>query len=442
MELVRQINNELFPDLIQTYQTLKNSGASDTKIYVVGYPQLVKLGGNCGVNVQLDSEEVLFSKQLINYLNSVIKLATAKAGVFYVDAEDALNGHLLCEAQPGSVAVNGITAGHDRPFSFGPIGTETYHPNDLGHQLLENKILMETNNLTAPMPTANLNIVPPVESGLEFLKAPKSGRTVSIIHYNNDLSGDTLTVQAPFQLNIDGARYAFKPSATYSIELHSNFFSLGTFNTDANGNLSAQIRLPQDVPDGVHKLHVLGSNINGEAIDVYKFVYVVSEEPVTQQPPEDASSTDSTAVTTNDSSTQVTNGTSEQLQPASLLSYVTSASSSPPVQEVNLEIQTATLAVQSFDTTPKIVAIASSPPAIQIISLSSESIVYVEPTVIKPPLANQEQKQASAPVVLGEKTDSQVPHKNSSNKSAFIATVLIVSLISMSFAAKHKTRNK
>jgi len=274
LELVREINNRLFPKLVQTYQIIKNSGAPDARIYVIGYPQIAKPGGNCALNVHLRKEEIVFSKQLISYLNSVIKLATSKAGVFYVDTEDALNDHRLCEAKGGSVAVNGLTLGYDLPTKFGPIGTESYHPNDLGHQLLENKILKATHNLTDSMPVANLGAVPPLENGQEILNAPQSGRTVYPGQHADSLTDEILFIQSPANININGAQYSLKPSASYRIELHSNPVVLGNYLTDTGGNLNAQIQLPANISPGSHTLHIYGTNVAGEAVDIYKTVYV------------------------------------------------------------------------------------------------------------------------------------------------------------------------
>jgi len=87
------------------------------------------------------------SADLIDYLNLVISQAAAKAGVRYVDVSHAFDGHRMCEAISSQVAVNGFTAGTDGgvgPIKF--VGTESYHPNALGHQLLANTIRTQTNN--------------------------------------------------------------------------------------------------------------------------------------------------------------------------------------------------------------------------------------------------------------------------------------------------------
>ncbi|MBI2592224.1 hypothetical protein HYW36_01985 [Candidatus Saccharibacteria bacterium] len=274
LELVREMNNQVFPRLVQTYQTIKSAGAPDSRIYVIGYPQIAKPGGNCALNIHLNQEEILFSEQLISYLNTVIKLATLKAGVSYVDTEDAFNGHRLCEAKPGSVAINGLTLGNDAPFSFGPIGNESYHPNDLGHQLLENNILATTHNLTDPMPIANLSIIPPSEANLGILNAPPSGRAVSALQYDDNISDNLVFAQSSAPLIVDGSQHALKPLTSYRVELHSDPVILGSYSTDATGNLNTQIQIPTSTSPGEHSLHIYGTNLAGDSIDVYKSIYV------------------------------------------------------------------------------------------------------------------------------------------------------------------------
>lgn len=275
LELVRQINNQVFPKLVQTYQKIRAAGPPDMRLYTVGYPQIALPGGDCAVNVRLNNDELIFTRQLITYLNQVIQQAAAKTGIYYVDVEDALNGHRLCEAKPGSVAMNGLTGGNDRPsWLGGPIGVESYHPNALGYQLLENMVLAATNNLTDPMPAANPAAAPPLEAGLAILDAPRSGRPVKVIQYNPSLTNDTAFRGVPAEVTLSGSAHSLPPFTTLQAELHSDTVPLGSYKTDINGDLTAQIILPADVPTGYHSLHFYGTDITGQSIDIYKIIYV------------------------------------------------------------------------------------------------------------------------------------------------------------------------
>lgn len=281
LELVRLINNQVFRNLVFTYQSLKAAGATDVRIYVIGYPQIAKPDGDCAVNVRLNNDELTFGQQLIAYLDLVIKKAADKAGVYYVDTQDALDGHRLCEAGPGSVAVNGLTAGTDlvgTPFFSGPIGNESYHPNELGHQLLKNKILAATKNLTEPMPTPNPNAGPPSESGLAILNVARQNRAISNTQYNDDMTDDVLFQGTSSDLKVKGLDYSLTPGNSYRTELQSDPVNLGNFSSDSSGSISAQIQIPNDVPIGFHTLHVYGTNIADENVDIYKDVYVAASE--------------------------------------------------------------------------------------------------------------------------------------------------------------------
>jgi hypothetical protein len=276
VELVRQINSK-FNQLVNTYNLVKNSSAPDTSVYAIGYPQLANPAGNCALNVQLNSDELHFSKLLISYLDGVIKSAADAAGVAYIDTQSALDGHKLCEAQPGSVAVNGLTAGNDFPsFLGGPIGKESYHPNDFGHLLLEQFILQSSNKLTKTMPTPNPLSTPPPEAGQEILQAPKTGRQINLASYDNSLAPDTVFKSTGFDAGFESANYSIKPGAVFQAVINSSPLTLGSFASDGIGNVKASLSLPASLTPGIHTLHFYGQDINSQKLDIYKVIYVGS----------------------------------------------------------------------------------------------------------------------------------------------------------------------
>ncbi|MGA3150684.1 MAG: SGNH/GDSL hydrolase family protein [Candidatus Saccharimonadales bacterium] len=275
LELVRQINSSVFPKLVDTYQRAKNAGAPDARIYVIGYPQIVKPSGDCADNVHLDAQEIDFAARLISYLDSVVQTAANRAGVIYVDTQHALDGHMLCETNSYSVAVNGLTAGNDRPSSLGgPIGDESYHPNYLGHQLLAQAVVAATQNLNQPMPTANPSAMPPDESGLAILNISKSNRAINVAQYDPDISDDTFYKGTLTSVTINGLSHSLQPLSELTAVIHSEPVALGNFTTDSMGNLSAQITISDGVSAGYHSLHFYGTDITGQPVDIYKTVYV------------------------------------------------------------------------------------------------------------------------------------------------------------------------
>jgi hypothetical protein len=158
----------------------------------------------------------------------------------------------------------------------GPIGNESFHPNAFGHQLMENKILSATHNLTEPMPSANPSLTLPSSDGLEILNAARSGRAIKTIEYDPSLSDDLAFRQTPIDISISGAEHALAPSTVLSAEIHSDPVPLGQFRTDNSGNLTAQITIPASLPTGYHSLHFYAKDLSGQNIDIYKDLYIAS----------------------------------------------------------------------------------------------------------------------------------------------------------------------
>ncbi|HET7827650.1 MAG TPA: SGNH/GDSL hydrolase family protein, partial [Candidatus Saccharimonadales bacterium] len=232
LEFVNEVN-KAFPKLVSTYAKLKAAGAANARIYVIGYPQIAKADGDCALNVHMNHDELIFAQQAIDYIDAVVKAAADRAGVLYVDTRNALVGHRLCEAKPGSVAMNGISAGNDFPDKLGgPIGRESYHPNDFGHLLLDNSVRAATHNLTDPMPAPDSLAKPPGKNGLDILNASKSGRPINQTEYDSDLAPDITYNQTPFNVSISANEHALVPSTILTAELHSVPVNLSNFTTD------------------------------------------------------------------------------------------------------------------------------------------------------------------------------------------------------------------
>jgi hypothetical protein len=244
-------------------------------VYVVGYPQVAKVGGDCGLNVQLDAEEVKFSADLIAFFNSRIKQAAEEAGVVYVDTQGAFAGSRLCEGAADGTAVNGFTLSK-RP--WGGVGfTESYHPTRRGHELLADVVASQTAGLTRPMPEAVAEApFAPVDPNMELLRnAPASGRTVYQTE-TLDAGEPGIVLQKGSQLDmvINARDYQTKPGNVYNVTLHSTPVSLGTYTADTSGNLNLSLTMPAGIEPGFHTVHVQGKNVFGENVDLQRLVYV------------------------------------------------------------------------------------------------------------------------------------------------------------------------
>jgi lysophospholipase L1-like esterase len=244
----------------------------ESRIYVVGYPQIIADTGNCGVNVLLSKSELEFAEELIGYLNNAIQQAAGDAGVSYVDISDALVGHRLCEATGSDVAVNGLTAGTDAgPLGSKIFGQESYHPNALGQELMEQAILKQTHNLVAPAAAT-----PPADNGsTSILDAPKSGRTVSTLVPDDTMVAAVIDRGSSPNLSLSGLRDGLAPQTDYTVHLDgSDGPVIGTATSDDSGNVDTAITVPGDSESGGHTVDITGTNQAGEPVDVTEPIYV------------------------------------------------------------------------------------------------------------------------------------------------------------------------
>ena len=92
--------------------------------------------------MRLSQSELLFTRQVVDYLNQTIARAAAVAGVSFVDISSALAGHELCS--PAADAMNGLTAGTDEIV----ISHGSYHPTALGQYPNGAGNLKATHNFT------------------------------------------------------------------------------------------------------------------------------------------------------------------------------------------------------------------------------------------------------------------------------------------------------
>jgi hypothetical protein len=271
--LLKEITNQFTP-LTRAYEVIK-AESPKTRIYVVGYPRLALPGGDCAVNVRLNQDELQLAQDIVDDLNGVIKLAAEKAGVFYVDARDAFVGYRLCEAKSWMLAMNGVTAGKDRGIGgLKFISSETYHPNALGHVLYGLTILKKTADLTAPMPD------PDDSAGVSQLESKLAdtppNQVVSQAIKATEMMPDVLFSGQRITLKLLASGYFLKPNAPYRVEIHSTPTLLAEVQPDAINELNTEIEIPSITTPGVHAVHIIGVNINGDPIDVYKDITVIA----------------------------------------------------------------------------------------------------------------------------------------------------------------------
>lgn len=277
LEIVNTINSK-FVQLRSLYEDLRTMGTGGRRVYVVGYPQIAKVGGDCGLNVQMNAAEIVFARDLIAHLNSVIKRAADEAGVQYIDTEHAFDGHRLCEASGSQTAVNGFTL--DRKPEGGHDMSASFHPNQLGHELLANAIRSQTSRLSKPMPAPQVktNFIAVDPNSALLHNAPKANRPVRNIMLADGLVNKIMDRAALVRFVAGAADYFTKPGATYSVVVSNgaNNTPLGNFVADSAGNINVETPLPAGISPGFQTLHIYGADVFGKPIDVQEVFFVAA----------------------------------------------------------------------------------------------------------------------------------------------------------------------
>lgn len=258
--------------LIDTYTQILDA-YHGAKLYVVGYPQIAKVGGNCGLNVHLNADELEFGSLLITRLNQTIKHAAEAAGVRYVDVENALSGSMLCES--GTKAVNGLSAGDDA--LLGMLGNESYHPTAFGHVLLANTISRRTNNLTQVMPVATHASKLAVDDSDSFIAgADGAGGLLRKLIFGTFVERANLLFRT-IRFQFDTSTLGISPGAAYVIAFHSQEVKVANGTVPTDGIIDVDITVPELKPGG-HTIHLYTQDSTGENLDVMQMVYVPANQ--------------------------------------------------------------------------------------------------------------------------------------------------------------------
>lgn len=298
----------LYARLKKLYEQMIADTDSKTKIFVIGYPQIVSPSLQCDSNVHLNSDEAIYARKVTTYMNQVIRAAASSSGVYYVDIEGALEGSNLCSGNPRSV--NGLTAGDDITIDWWQqlpaklitdatsFGNESYHPNAKGHELMASAIINALDNNFIgfdPCPAEPDGIVICPQSGVQIPLPDESYFGASAVDYVSWLNNPTVNSLPPgedllFRLQdlvVDSGEDRqvrirqdtnLKPGSIVKLELRSDPVDLGSYAVDQYGSLEVVVTIPESVAAGRHTIHLLGESISGEIVDYYQPVIVVGEE--------------------------------------------------------------------------------------------------------------------------------------------------------------------
>ena len=285
-ELAESINSKYW-GLKKTYQRVLGETRGG-KLYVMGYPQVAKVGGSCGANVHLNANEVTFSRDLISHLNKTVKRAASDAGALYIDTENSFTGHRLCEAGKNSAAMNGLTAGDDKVFgklvlslsgsntyvikALG-LGNESYHPTALGHKLLGATLLDQSKNFTVPMPTKTSLGPIAFSSNDAIMKGFAQGDSdISNVLWQDDPSGKLPVLVKGQKYRLQNHTVQLMPEQPLSVVMNSDPITLYEGN-----DTEFEISIPVSVPNGSHIISLYGTDETGQLVVVKQTVFVTGD---------------------------------------------------------------------------------------------------------------------------------------------------------------------
>lgn len=280
-QAAKEIKN-IFDKLVTTYKAITYASPK-TKIYAIGYPQIVDIDGNCDsvTGYLFDRNEREYMSESVIYLNQVVEAAAKAAGVKYINVQDSYGNQVLCGSKSPS-AMNGVRTGDDSNLVdksqwFRFIGNEGFHPNSFGHALTAMVIHETVGDLTsysncpdgaATCPDDTVKAPEPsiywVPNGYHDYPAKRFSNFVADSHNTSDSLDKTISVDD----------YSFQPNSWVTSEVTSNPISLGQFQVTNTGSLNTAIALPPELEEGYHTMHLYGTSYSGEPIELYQvFMY-------------------------------------------------------------------------------------------------------------------------------------------------------------------------
>lgn len=278
----------LFEVLVHLYTNL-NATSPSSRLFAINYPRIIDPQGLCHplTSLLLDQEERTFMEESIRYLNDVIKAAAKRAGVGFLDIEDAYEGRRICSGSQ-VVAMNELRGGDDiAVLSSLPllriVGSETFHPTPFGHQLSANVIIQKYGDLRQYAYCSNGKLICPLTSitmpvaSSYWVSDPPPGRSQRQVDF----------LGAPpdnFTYRVSLPRHSFRPDSFVNVVLSSFEDVVAVLRTDQQGGVDGPLHLPDGVRPAFYTLHLLGQSYDGKLVDFYQGLAVgsVRDSPTSQ----------------------------------------------------------------------------------------------------------------------------------------------------------------
>ena len=274
-----------FSRLSKLYTELMKASYGQTKVYVLGYPQFINddPAASCSNIFWMDVNERKMIVQAVSLMNNVIQKAAKKAGAYYIDIENSLGNHKLCDSEQDKymTAITGVLGWN------GNEEAESFHPNAKGHQAIATSVMGENNvngNSLVTFETClgGAAVCPDYSVAKEDIDIPSYFNTTPPspsepkTEYKTVVYGDSFAGML--------ARLLARPTtiasgSSYDAYLHSEPIHLGTFTAKADGSIDDQVLIPANVTPGYHTLVLKGQTYSGEPIEYEQVVLVKSSNP-------------------------------------------------------------------------------------------------------------------------------------------------------------------
>ena len=282
-ELAKEIQG-LYDSLRATYREIYDRSDQSAKIFVVGYPRLIKDGkevSDCPTSTKwINEEERLMINKATVYLNQVIRAAANSAGVYYLEgAQDSLIGHRLCEGKDLHVTAATIrVVGSDEL-------QETFHPNAKGHEAIKKALWKSLSEESF----AKFDVCPHTPSPND-INCPDREATAPDPdqEYFGDISTIKRTESRQMTLREIVKRilsplsllpFSFMPNTNVDVTVRSDPVHIGNYISGDSGELDIEIALPDNIPAGYHTLTLDGTGIDGQPVRYVQVIEVRGSDP-------------------------------------------------------------------------------------------------------------------------------------------------------------------
>lgn len=272
-----------FNELVHTYDLIR-SRSSNSQVYAISYPDVIDPTGVCDPSIRqtITQNEKRMIFESLRYLNQVIAAAAQKAGVKYVSTEGSFGNTALCGSSDqramnaikikGGWSITNITP--DIAFA-----NESVHSNEFGHNLIANRINQEVPNIKV---YDYCNGAPRCRN--DSIKAPEP--TAPFWNYSSNqthpklIGKDFIQSSPEKKINVHIDSYELYPDSAINGVAHSEPIDLGSYTTNSDGGLDAQIDLPDNLESGYHTIVLKGKSYSSEDIEIYQTVFITEDRTV------------------------------------------------------------------------------------------------------------------------------------------------------------------